>query len=851
MSPRALRLLALTALATPLSACWSTPDDAASDEAFVAYAIPAVLGRRALSTWEVKALASLHAAEDAEIVLQVLMDQPEFAEYWSHVFLNALRVESEGVFAQEAACYGTPQLDASVYADLVEHVASANADEPFCYEVSPVTGGPDTGDTGDTAAPSAEAHGQEDDHHWDPEELMTKVAEHYDALEAFQESATYRRTKSGRVAAPGIGIHEAGGPQPTGEPHGEEDDHHDDGKGDSGTSWASQKAAASPTTTVCEDFNMTDLLLASIQEDRLDALYRGYLATLAAQAGTDLNAVDLFLKGFVKRDPACLSCHTTTYSTTNPRPHNSEWDRFSPPLGIDTEQGAFNYEDANGLVHGGMGGTEVREMVTGFFHVDQQATTGGTPLLGFHSDCVDGGVLSSWGEDSAGMGLDQATDQGVGALMDALRDGIAAWDLTSYDSMTTTVDPPVETDPAIIEATFNANCAGSCHYPGNPEGAPQDLPWHARRMSPERIQDIATNGSPAKHMPEDMFDTETVLQAVEYLTTHPDHLPPIVYDDGRVAFSQLVAQSVVNEVLREVLGSAFEMDHYFPRNTHQGWAVGSSGVMLQFTDWSFETLLSAILLDVYVNRLSPADSNEDAYVLPPTVNPLAMVNSNVVDTTTGENTNGQGDLVHRWSVISLARQASAAMLWPDPGLYPTGAWPADSLRTAMGEWRSLNLPGFDVVTFNGLLSWEDTNSQCLSKRSDGGLDYVEELVATTDLTAEDAMLGIKSRLVGHPVWWPGEEAMAEALLDGAIFDSGTPALAVDHATALREYCGTLLRSPQFMLAGLPPWPDVIAPLEDEPANLPCVDDTCGGPAWCTYYMDAAVDANITTWTSCP
>ena len=81
---------------------------------------------------------------------------------------------------------------------------------------------------------------------------------------------------------------------------------------------------------MCYLFNMTDVLRASVQADRLDALYRAGMAPLAVFAEDDVDAASKFWRTYLKRDPACMSCHTTTYSTTDPIKRNDDWDRFVP-----------------------------------------------------------------------------------------------------------------------------------------------------------------------------------------------------------------------------------------------------------------------------------------------------------------------------------------------------------------------------------------------------------------------------------------------------------------------------------------------------------------------------------------
>ena len=67
--------------------------------------------------------------------------------------------------------------------------------------------------------------------------------------------------------------------------------------------------------------------------------------------------------------------------------------------------------------------------------------------------------------------------------------------------------------------------------------------------------------------------------------------------------------------------------------------------------------------------------------------------------------------------------------------------------------------------------------------------------------------------MGNPQWSPAAGGTDELTLAQALVSPGS--LTDDASTnpgALRDYCGALLRSPQFLMAGLPPWEDGSTPV---------------------------------------
>ena len=121
-----------------LASCtWLAPANDAGDVAFVVDVIPTLLGRKAHNPAEIQALVDLAALEGREAVVDLLLEQPEYVDYWSEVLIDALRVDRTGTPAQDPACYGDPLLEPGYGDELLAHLATADATVPFFLRKRP------------------------------------------------------------------------------------------------------------------------------------------------------------------------------------------------------------------------------------------------------------------------------------------------------------------------------------------------------------------------------------------------------------------------------------------------------------------------------------------------------------------------------------------------------------------------------------------------------------------------------------------------------------------------------------------------------------------------------------------
>jgi hypothetical protein len=800
-------LLAQVALIA-LPGCWITPEDDAGDEAFVVAAKVAILGQRPTSHAEVEALAKLASVRGREAVVDVLLEQPEFVDYWGSVLLEELMVGPGDDRPADTSCFTEHKLQSDKLDDLVYHLTYKPWTTEFCPSSRPSYTSNLVTSTNTSMLPE-----------WDalesagPDGIIARLNAISRTPTSLRASTPVPIERGGmEYLTTGLDVDEPALPG-TVPPRG----------------WI--------TTPSCESFTMADAARAAITEDRLDVLYRVGLVPLAVNHSQGDATVN-FLKGWLDRDPGCMSCHTTLYSTTNARPGNDEWDRFENAHWVDLEGTVFSYTDGAGEHYGGGGGSVVYNNVQSFFRSDAFLAANGKNPFGIDSSCTTGlgrrgfnTTLPSDATQRVGFAGVNGTTHGPMKLVDEFALGVAAL----YDP--DLADPPVYpgVNPGAAEPDPLAVCNG-CHSAGNPLQAPPDLYAHTRTMAPWRIEDIVVNGSPAGLMGK-VGDLTAAQKATARLIAHASYVPPRFLKNRHAGFALLVAMSAANNVYERMTGAPLDIDHDFPRNPDAAELLEELARELVDNQWSLKAVVRRIVLSDHFNRRAPDDSPNLPYMLPMVVAPWADVPGDHPNILTGEDRNGQGDLVHRWPIQNLLWQVHHALLWPEPPPIPstsTGSYVDAAFVEELGAFTDLTHPGFTELVLPAILAWEDEIGTC-ARPAGVTSDYIDVLTDPAEgLTLEEAMLALKDRLISDGQWWPSESLLVEGMA-GVTLDQ--PASA--HAQAVRDYCAVLLQSPQFLLAGLPSWPEGEGPPDSDP-TMPCVDDRCTYAEHCEYYRDEAI-----------
>ncbi|HJS72839.1 MAG TPA: hypothetical protein VJ921_01035 [Vicinamibacteria bacterium] len=95
------------AAALLLTGCWPVPPpDDAGAAAFYDQFLPLVLGRRARNAQEKKYLVDIEALHGRQVVMDLLMGEPEFVEIWKDNLLRHIQLQRDGNRAQSSDCFG-------------------------------------------------------------------------------------------------------------------------------------------------------------------------------------------------------------------------------------------------------------------------------------------------------------------------------------------------------------------------------------------------------------------------------------------------------------------------------------------------------------------------------------------------------------------------------------------------------------------------------------------------------------------------------------------------------------------------------------------------------------------------
>jgi hypothetical protein len=352
---------------------------------------------------------------------------------------------------------------------------------------------------------------------------------------------------------------------------------------------------------------------------------------------------------------------------------------------------------------------------------------------------------------------------------------------------------------------------------------------------------------------------------------------------GNDAFAFLTASRLVESSWSEVMGQPLTIANHFPRN------LGQRDILWNLTElhfvrghWSMEHLLSRMMTSEFFNRLPPATTTgPSAYELPNYLDPWSANDPRVPPVALPGTPPGSGmaptpdpaydkddeanrlheynsmtDGVHRHSPRSLLYSVHAALGWPAPPRAASGgAYPNDTLRKSLGQFYKDAEPGFRELGFQGLLQWEGAHGTCVKPTNHSGDDWIDKLAqavsvfnashASNPIKVRDIVLALKDRIIvdpsiqtSTPTDAPSSEAAALlALFGGALssnVDVSTAAAIAALVQNMRRYCGVLIETPQFFLAGIAP-----GQLGEKPRLAVCLDgEPCGYRAVCESYVDA-------------
>ena len=749
----------------------------AGDVAFVHQAVQTLLCRKPRSTLEVTVLADRVATYGRGEVVAGLMETPEYVDCWTQILMDHMQVQRSGEYSQIAACINEPGY-------VVEDPVPCTDNDPATVCV-PCNDSDPAGSC--VAKAGALATHIRDDR---PRDLL-------DDLDA-------------------------------------------DG--------------------VDDVWNMHDAIRAALLVDDLHIAWRPWIFAVAGRpqvdgGPTDAEVRDNFMATTFGVNAECISCHSTSYSTTEVYAGSSNtWDRTAN-LGFDLHGGLFR--STSNVVAGNDPTGKFTTKCSGCHGADGTTPPSGYPkpnvtrIPVLTRDAIVTQILLG-SKDANGVQIMPAIDldgdgvKGFGDPQDvALAEDLADYlyeQLGGHEDISAFTHGVQFADPLTADAAFagkkgpfgmSDEACGFKWRHDTAETEPSVFPAGGDRQF--WIGGTSTTTPDVGSIAAALEDGLAVVISQSGQDQADDEVGPTVplTADREASVAMLLAQNIVGRVLAEMSGNPATVQHGLPRTEAQAnllrsltafFAVSRNG----HTELSLKTVLSLALTSELFNRRSPADpimptpnNGYGAYQLDMYFNPWAATDT-WVPSATGDNLNGQGDVVARRSPDQLLWSLHHDLGWPAPKPYPDAAsadFPTATWMRQIGRYESSRNVGSTVWQLDSLVMWENEIGLCTSP--DGSSDFIDELVADAYgamavPTVKSISLGLKDRLLQEPFFDAGahglngqnEENLVKSLFNTAMgagsFNSAPPpAKAAQLETALRAYCGVLLLSPDYLMRNIP------------------------------------------------
>jgi mono/diheme cytochrome c family protein len=570
---------------------------------------------------------------------------------------------------------------------------------------------------------------------------------------------------------------------------------------------------SSPGVAFGQEWNMTDAVRGAILADDLSVAWLAYLPAVAGSVhseGDEDNAAKQFDKVYLNRTSDCLQCHSSSWSTvdeydvTDDKPdrhftspwaleasvfvgdgthHTAQW-----ASGEDIYQNTDTY--AGGLYtcqgcHGAAG--EAPNQLNGY----------GDFTLNHRVPVVTDGVIRSQVLHSPDAGMPQfsLSDTELDDLVHYLRIQYGDHDDVKgyfrYETQRTTPDPAYDTPWGIAAACapqFDTGVAEAdgrnAGFAGQSTGSP-DVHTLAKRLQGGLVGlDATIAAAPA------------TVDAVD--------LPLL---DGEQAYAYLVANAVADALFQHGTGTTSTVAHGFSRNASQ--LSAREDLVSDMVVGGTFSLVEPLKNTITFNLNAPLQSGEAPYWFGMYLNPW------IADPVTNTGQNGVGDLVHRYDPNTLLFAVDDSLGWGPPSVFPdaAAAWPDDGLYRDLEAYQNDDAQGSPLWDMESVLAWENAAGPCVGPTAD---DYISDVMdaaradtAVPRLEVHDLFQTVRDRLLGTSTFGPGEEAVIANMLGVTTtqFDNGYfPSVAAQQTlveTGLRQYCGALLVSPDYTLAGIP------------------------------------------------
>lgn len=761
---------ACATLATAGALC--APPDDAGDDAFVYQATQTLLGRRPRGAAEVKVLHDIVVQHDRTTLIDVLTHTNEYVDYWAYVLADVMRIQRSSKLKQSRACINDAHLFPISSIDM-------EAGSPFLTEAA-------------------------------------LLADHI------------------RDAAP-----------------------------------------SDPAPAGLGAWTLKDAIRASIAVDDLHTAFRPYIFALAGKSDMgDVATQENLLETVFGVKAECISCHSSSFSRTekypidvNPDPQVTEniyyndnlWDRTAT-LGWALEEAMFT---SNHMLQSGGNAAYDTSCASSSCH----GSNGGTDPSGYPKRLKRRVPVLSKNE------IMNQIDKGGGEMYPVTPSSGTSADLAEY--LITELGNMDRTSRFVHDCQFHPSQADHTNTvcdtdPSNP--APCKMPWGMDSAAcgfgyyPDWAADCGGGPAGPAWFAGTEYAAPDVAALVDALGVGVDGLPNMsgaeptdatagstltMPNNRRGAAALMFASNVADSLFEVVSGYRTTLIHGMSRNPDQAnlrqdlinalVVTGGGRTVL-----SLRNLLKTYMLSPLYNRRSPIHSapvsppQPGPYQIPMYFNPWAATEDGAENALTGDNRNGQGDLVHRRAPVELAWSLFKDLGWPRPQIYPSAtgtSYPTEAFMDRIGRFRSWLEPGTTMWQFDSLLSWEQQVGLCQKPANATQPDFIERVMTgaatfATPPTMRDLLQQVRNRLLlnmnfaaAAVAGGPTEEELVTSMLGIDLTVPYTdPSVGGDAEPMLREYCGAILMSPQYLLESLPtvtqvpPQPPAVACLLDEPCT---------------------------------
>lgn len=805
---RFMHLLLSAFIVFSVGSCAKFPDPQKDDEGHASFAreiIPVMLGRRAHGVDEVEVIADISELYGRKTVIEMLMRDPQFVDHWTHVILDLLNVQRNnvgGIAAQDSSCWGEPTRDTPDPAIAI-----------WVRDHAP----------GDPGAPTPA---------WNMTDLIQS------AIVLDDLSPIYRANLFP------MSMRRAGS---NGQRDAMKDHFMKTYLNRNITCLRCHNPTYSASNKTDGGGNIVWRRLWTPTGHPEKALFGDYLDEVAANS-----RVSLVMRGDIRKPAAggfgsrpwgmMDACATDTTSRLGRNNGTVTHTGFQAA-------GSTNYPSAGfGSLDGGVNPKVSLWELEASLHqgiVDLQdgyqrftpAPSADELVCGivevFSGNCTG---CHSGGSPSAGMNL---SSDPVAALVNV--------DTQGPNSTNAKRVVPNSTATSELSRRIHANTVPPRMPPGGGALSASDI-----AKIDDWINAGAPDGDPSNCSSSDIPDV------------HPDE-----------AFAFLTASNLVDGIWMSTMGYRLTIDHGFPRNRKQRDALWN---LTEYTflksDWSLKSVLRKVLGSNWMGRRAPTISHgSTAYQLPMVLNPWVEADpTEVSNPAPHEKANGQGEMVNRYRVNTVLRQIGHALNWKQPRAFPSfGGYDApygypSPLDENLGQYLSPAVPGFNGINFQSLLSLEDEIGLC--EKSGHALesdDWINRLVnevqnfnasnADAPLTVGEVWSILKDRMIqdttierelpsalaGNPDAMTEEQALMALINQGLGTSLTLNSPATDLSAAqlegkLREGCGVLVKTPEFLLTNVTPRGYSDNNMPDPPRLNVCMDgENCGYAASCGHW----------------